>query len=198
MVRRICIDMDGVITDFNKSFIRAANKILHMAIPEDFQPKVWHYMLQELGVSREDYDKLWEYVERSDFWSTLDIHSSIDEKVMSDLCRLTTLHDVYFLTNRVGATAKFLTERWLSMWHVRHPTVIVTDSRGKGLICKALKAELAIDDYVPNIVEISISSPETKLYMKDASYNQKDHFALMNKVNIVGSLGEMFEREELP
>jgi uncharacterized HAD superfamily protein len=176
---RIGIDVDGVLADFNRSFIerciQVTGKDLFPARPFDIP--MWHYP-QHYGYSEAEMKypngPVWKSViEDSTFWYSLFPY----EGTMEFLSKLDPNdHDFYFITNRPGATAKMQTEDWLDFHGVFNnapalatPTVMI--STEKGLCAKALNLNLYIDDKTENCLDVNAASPRTRVIMLAQPWN---------------------------
>jgi uncharacterized HAD superfamily protein len=84
-------------------------------------------------------------------------------------------NDIYYVTNRAGASAKRQTESWLYRYLPYaelgvHPTVLITSD--KGAAAKALKLDVYVDDNLDNIKGVLRESATTRAYLFDRAYNQ--------------------------
>jgi 5'(3')-deoxyribonucleotidase len=149
---RIGIDVDGVLADFNTSFIerviQVTGKDLFPARPFDIL--VWDYP-QSYGYTSKEVSAVWENIKADPtFWYSLAPYGDTLD-ALATIRDLANYHDIYFITARPGIVAKQQTERWLrSMggdpsWG---PTVLISSDK---LGCvKALGIELYIDDKTEN------------------------------------------------
>ena len=145
----IICDMDGVLSDFNTgfSYLLRPHKVPYL---EDFFPHCWEWP-QYYGVPQEVIEKAWNEVRLcGTFWRSLPPYPTAWEDIRS-LQRLATQgHWVYFVTTRIGKTAKQETEGWLWQHGMDGATVIVTDK--KHLVSEAVKADLIVDDKPSNLL----------------------------------------------
>lgn len=88
--------------------------------------------------------------------------------------------DLYFVTSRVGRTAKAQTEMWLRERGIYHPTVIVSSE--KGLVARAVGATHTLDDSPKQIRQMYEESPETSVYIMARKYNRCVEGAKVNSV----------------
>jgi uncharacterized HAD superfamily protein len=167
---RIGIDVDGVLADFNPSYIRLLNEISGTVDPasEDYQPTQWNYEA-DLGFTNEHVAEAWKQISVSDyFWCNLGYFEDnfwaslkLDEDWEAE---------TYYITARPGKSAKRQTERWFMAQDVYYdPTVLI--SAHKGLCAKALDLEVYIDDRLENILDVERTSPSTRAYLINRSYN---------------------------
>jgi 5'(3')-deoxyribonucleotidase len=194
-------DVDGVLADFIRAFqcliIDISGKNLFE--PQDADnPPTWHWP-QHRGYSNELMDfntgPVWRHIKSSpDFWRELGEHdgASTLAMVIADLERK---HDIYFVTNRQGDTAKQQTEEWLTE-HIGldAPTVLISEQ--KGMCAKALKLDAYIDDNLKNCLDVAERSPDTRCYLLTKAYNQSD-LALPESIRRVNTLGQMLDYELL-
>lgn len=169
---RIGFDIDGVIACFYEGYERLMVEITGVdrfgchRWPHE-TPAVWDWP-QLYGYAPDVIADAWKRIKASEtFWLTL--------PTMPDLAALQGFnlndHQVYFVTDRPGATAKRQTELWLMRYGVACPTVIIS-RKGKGIVCEALDLELYIDDKGENIVDVDARAPNTHGVLLERPYNQ--------------------------
>ena len=188
---RLGFDCDGVLADFASDYqsliIKVTGKDLFQ--PGDVEnPPVWSWP-EFRGYTKEDMTAVWKVIAEHHAFSlghreTRDC--STLRMLMPDLQRN---HDVYFITNRVGETAKWQTESWLQ-FHLGmlNPTVLI--SAEKGLCAKALELDCYIDDNLDNANDVAMKSPDTRVYLLNRRYNSDPTLAVR-----VDTLGQMFDLE---
>lgn len=192
---RIGIDIDGVLANFNLAYIKLLNEISGKNEPLDHQPTRWHYEA-ELGFTANHVTEAWKRIEESEtFWHELE-----EIKENTDYLRdwghtPATGEEVYFITARPGKMVKLQTEDWLrsdgdwnSIWYL--PTVLI--SSAKGLCAKALNLDIYIDDRTENIRDVQETSPSTRAYLINRSYNEGGD--VLRRAN---TLSDVFKREGL-
>lgn len=177
---KIGIDVDGVLADFNSEFIKrcvaVTGKDLFPARPFDIP--TWHYP-QHFGYSEAEMafpnGPVWAHViDDPTFWYQLFPYDGVPE-FLSQLD--SSQHDIYFITNRPGVTAKMQTENWLEFHNFglqtdafSYPTVLI--STEKGLCAKALGLDLYIDDKTENCMDVNHVSPKTRTIMLARPWNK--------------------------
>jgi len=176
---RVGVDVDGVLAHFNHGFLAVLTEVAGppvRPIRQSWMPDTWHWP-PTLGYDPEVIETAWRRVAASpDFWRGLPAlpGASACLAALSRLARgrAGRQADVYFLTRRLGETAKAQTEQWL-IDHGYHdtPTVLVTPG-SKGWVARALALSVLIDDYPDNLVQTIHSSPETLIVLKLAPYNR--------------------------
>lgn len=181
----IGIDMDGVLADFNESFIR---RVVQVTGEDKFPPRpfdipCWQYP-RHFGYSEKQESKVWEGIAADHFfWRNLKDMPGAREFLLS--LRDVRRHDYYFITSRPGKTAKRQSEEWLIAREVERPTVIVSSQ--KGLCCKALGVNLYIDDYEKNCADVRALG-STQTFMLAQPWNQA-----MDEVTRVPTLDSFLE-----
>jgi len=178
------IDVDGVLADFTVGFRAILGRIVtglkeHTTLTK---PE-WH----DLDATTDQNDRAWDVVKSSPFfWASLPVIPSGGE--MFDLYSASKVHDLYFVTSRVGYKAKEQTESWLRKHSaLMNPAVIVTSAKGQ--VAAAIGADHALEDNTANAVSISTISPKTQSWLVDRKYNQFDQARLGVKVRRVPTLG---------
>lgn len=184
----IC-DVDGVLADFILGFttLAAGAGFLDHPYGTSLHP-TWEFDPDVL--SKDQEHRLWGLIKSSpSFWRELPLLA--DPLEMMNLGNLAMGIPVYFVTARVGATAKWQTERWLHQHGIIHPTVII--SKNKGEMARAVNATHLIDDKAGNVIATTWISPDTKSYIIDRPYNQVDPAVVGGKVRRVRTVGEWIE-----
>lgn len=172
MKRILGVDVDGVLADFNSAFIDLIVEVAHRDLfpPRPFDIPVWNYP-ERYGYGPEEMSAVWASINgSSSFWQTLPTYPETIAAMRYLRSRVQAGDDVYFVTNRSGATAKIQTERWLRRFEFGSPTVLITSA--KGLIAKALKFDVYVDDRVENILDVRMWSKDTRAVLFDRPWNQ--------------------------
>lgn len=162
---KVGVDVDEVVADFMSAFIEEAQIVLHRQLPR--AAAMWDGQSQVL--SQAEIDKVWDHILATPDWFYLNLSSL--PGVTKCLPWLTRMNEVYFITARVqtaGLPVDVQTQMALSDMGVEFPQVIVT--KDKGLVAKALKLDVFIDDKVTNLERIAERSPDTQLYFMRGSY----------------------------
>lgn len=176
---RVGFDVDGVLTRFDRAYqdlvIKTTGKDL-FAPGDRENPPCWDWP-EFRGYTKEEVGKVWDLIKTDPhFWMNLEETSDVDtmKLVIGDLERH---HDVYFISSRPGIRAKRQTEIWLYSrlnyhFNVRNvwPTVLISSE--KGTCAAGLKLDAYIDDNFDNVVDVMKTSPTTKTFLLDKSYNQ--------------------------
>lgn len=171
---KIGVDVDGVLADF----VTAYNEVIlkHTSIiippPSDSYPDVWEYDVAA-GLTPEQLKTIWaDIIKRPHFWGMLHALPGVPNALWK-LSRLREEHDIYFITSRPGARAKYYTEMWLA-WHgFDKATVIITGkAKDKGLIAQGLGLDIFIEDNATNLATVMDHVPELEGYLIDKPYNR--------------------------
>jgi len=154
---RVAIDVDGVISDFTWAFTGVAVEL--GALPRRrhcSEQDTWHF---DRGIEPFDADPVWEeFKRRWNWWMTLEPFPDI-EATIPFLNQAIAEHDVLFVTSRVptrGLATDAQTRYWLEGLGVNmpHAGVVVVPTGQKGLVCKGLRIDVAIDDCPDNLKDL--------------------------------------------
>ena len=221
---RIGFDVDGVLARFTTAYQQLVVDVAGVDLfePGDAtDPPCWNWP-EYRGYDKNTIDKVWGHIKGShDFWMSL--------SELPDCCTLRTLildlqrwHDIYFVTSRVGRDVKWQTEQWLRL-HLQMDLPTVLMSSEKGLVAKALKLDVYVDDNADNVNDVirrttptqnfvpamycienptfvEAPHPDTRTYLIDKSYNREpgvpeEPVSVDSRVVRVATLGQMFDRE---
>lgn len=175
---RIGIDVDGVLADFNSSFINrvidVTGRDLFPARPFDIT--TWNYP-EFYGYTPEENTAVWQGIETDrTFWEYLGPYATTNEFLL-------TLHDrhkysgddLYFITSRPGMDAKQQTEQWLkNYWPVAAmpiPTVLISSQKGRCV--QALKIDTYVDDRDANVIDVKAHAPSCRTFLLDRPWNRQ-------------------------
>jgi 5'(3')-deoxyribonucleotidase len=160
---KIGIDIDGVLADFNSSFVKLVKTEIGITLPNI--PYSWDYAGDFL--TKQQIYRVWDKIKKGTFWSSLEPLGNIERF----LSRFYAMYDLYFITNRPGYGAKSETEWWLNQYgRISFPTVLtVEDKKDKAAIIKALRIYAYIDD---NFETCEATSRVTNTFLLDAPYNR--------------------------
>jgi 5'(3')-deoxyribonucleotidase len=172
---RIGLDIDGVLADFNRSFIERVIQVTGKDLfpPRPFDIPTWDYP-QAYGYTDAECAAVWEHIKQDPmFWYQLWPYDG----ALEFMAKLNSgVHDFYFITSRPGINAKSQTENWIEFHNFglqteafSYPTVLI--SHDKGSCAKALNLDLYIDDRVENCLDVNVTSPTTKVIMLARPWN---------------------------
>lgn len=172
----IGVDLDGVVADFNSSYIRLIKRLVGKDLfPSGYRAKdieTWSYP-ETFGYTNAEINKVWDWIGQDrHFWQNLDRLEGAKD-LLRWLGELNNGHRIYFITSRIGGTVKAQSESWILnngwMFDDETPTVLI--SSDKGLCCRALKIDYYIDDKNENIADVLMVSPRTKAYLLNQRWN---------------------------
>jgi hypothetical protein len=197
--RRIGVDVDGVLADFNTSYIRLIAKTTGVQLPaaDDTYPTTWFYP-EAAGIPKAEIDRVWRdgILPSPRWWNTLPCYdTTIDDADALANC-IVDDDEVYAITSRPGAGAAFWTTYWLRRVFdaaVTQPQVIIADdAAAKGRIAAAIGLDAFIDDLAANCAAVRRLSPSTEVFMFDRPWNRRGPFDF--PYYRVSSVREMLDR----
>lgn len=168
---RIGVDVDGVLADFNTAFIALNKRVTGRDLyPEHYEPTTWDFP-ESLGYTKAEVSAVWDVIKRDpSFWATLPAYrTTVDDLDTLSLLEFRGSVDIYFITNRMGISAKNQTERFLTALSVFLPTVLLTAH--KGLAAQTLDLTHYIDDKWENCLDV-VSVGKTRTFIMDRPWNQ--------------------------
>jgi len=169
---RIVLDIDGVMA----GFVEGANRLaLDMTGKALASPALcWNWLTEGPGetLTPEENKALWDCIGKSDtFWVDLPELPHAGALVTAANRWLAKGHDVIFLTTRTrGVDIKAQTDVWLQQAGVDLPRTILI-AGNKGEVLAALKADVFVDDYAPNILDACAKSPNTNCILLAQPWN---------------------------
>lgn len=199
---RIGIDVDGVLADFNKTFIERVISVTGVDLfpARPFNIRTWNYP-ESYGYTKEQVDDVWQVIKADRlFWGSLEKYPTTLADLDCLTHRIIVEHDdVYFITARPGVEAKYQTEMWIqhrSLYGAATwiPTVLI--SSHKGLCAQALDLDIYIDDRWENVAQVNgmhwrNEKPRCKTFLMDRPWNQ-EYDAERNGIARVSSVTGMF------
>lgn len=172
---RIGFDVDGVLADFNTSFIERCIEVTGKDLfpPRPFEIPTWHYP-QLYGYTEAEMDfvngPVWGSV-KSDptFWRFLPGYDWTPEVLDALRGLQNNGHDIYFVTDRAGVNPKRQTEDFLRALGFHFPTVLISGK--KALVAEALRLDLYVDDRFENAVSVGQGVPACKTFLLNRPWN---------------------------
>lgn len=174
---KLGVDVDGVLADF----VAAYDKLIIEMTEEDRFPKdveyrtSWLYA-EALGYDPKAIDAVWKFgIKKSrDFWATLPLMpDALKEIEKLNELSLSGEHEVTFVTNRFGLSAKLQTELWLNAHGMVFPTVVLAGD--KAAASKLLKLDIYIDDKMSNVNDVMAmvraNNLLTRVYLRESPWN---------------------------
>ena len=177
---KLAIDIDGVLAQFDTAYTQLLMKIDPTIKVDVFAadfPVAWS-IEDYYGFSPETVDKAWAEIKNCGiFWKFLFPYPTAWADIEA-LNAAKRSHDIYFLTNRPGATAKRETEEWLRGHGFDRATVVICSK--KQLFCEAAEIDVLIDDKVDNCW----NHKSTRTFLFKRPYN-KEHWSAYSCVDTV-------------
>ncbi|WP_245530601.1 5' nucleotidase, NT5C type [Pseudothermotoga thermarum] len=181
------IDVDDVLTNFNRAFLEIANRLF--STPIDVEITVWEFHKCVPGLDLEKEMKVWEEIENTeDFYEKLPLYASQEDiQILKDVVNK-KLAEVYLITARFpvkGKSVEEQTKNWVKKHIGLDLPVIVTSSKGKK--CQKLGISIALDDAPHHIKDLIDHGIPT--VVMDWPYNR-----YLNGLPRVRSLKEFLEK----
>lgn len=168
---RLGFDVDGVLADFNTSFILRVIDVTGRDLfpPRPFDIPTWDYP-QFYGYTEQEMDTVWKSITADIyFWENLTEYPDTSQALQAISRQSHSGDDIYFITSRPGLRAKRQTEKWLRGHGLSdRPTVLI--SSHKGLCAAALKLDAYIDDRWENTLDVA--QTHTQTYLLTRPWNQ--------------------------
>lgn len=184
-MKRVMIDMDGVLADFIKGFTMLAWTMYGTESYNVFEQETWDGFK---GLDKKQVGAVWDALHKNPkFWETLPLCT--DKDTFADIQRMIDAgtHDFYFVTNRSSKGAKGQTERWLNGYGIVNPTVITTAKKGE--VAKALGIHYSLEDKSENADCITwLTDNKTQSFILSRPYNSGVHAPHSNKVQRVNTV----------
>jgi len=170
---KIGIDMDDVLTDFQKRFVALLHD-MYGRPPLGTAPVDWDWSNCE--VSKEEMSAAWTKAATvPSLWFLLDPLPSLDEETRGLLRELDVYHDVFFITNRFvtpGLSPLHQTKLWLNNnVGITAPNVLI--AKDKGPVATVLELDAFIDDRPKNCADVLAARPKAHVFLADASHNKQ-------------------------
>ena len=195
--KRLGIDVDGVLAAFAPAYEQRIVEVTGRDLfwPKPFTPDRWHYP-EHLGYTAGEMKAVWDSIRQDQgFWRLLPRYDGVDDTVLLRGWSCTGNHSIYFVTTRVGESAKWQTERWFKDWWGEEFAATILITRNKPYAAVALELDVFIDDYHQNTQQLALSVPACHTYLLNRPWNANE-FAGLDVVR-VDTLEEMFVRESL-
>lgn len=200
---RLGFDIDGCLAEFGASFaehlIAVTEKNLFAPDYDRTDPPVWDWP-QHCGYTKAEEDATWQHVWNSKwFWHDLDVIPGELKSLylINDLSRIEG-HEVYFITHRKGRCVQWQTSEWLQNHGVACASVLISASRDKFPLVKALQLDTYIDDNIDTANDLAREAEEktipTRIYLRSTRHNQENRHP---GLRVVPSVWEMLKQEDL-
>jgi uncharacterized HAD superfamily protein len=187
-VKKLGIDLDGVVCKFTEAFLKRANEELGREVKPDDQTN-WDF---DQHFTQAEVSHLWDIIRAErNFWTDLR-----PEEGTSRLWHCRRGVELVFVTSRVatrGSTPQEQSAYWLRQnFGISLPYVIVVpDPSLKAAVAKALQIEAFIDDKPETVLEMHDAG--IRSYLRKQPYN--NHREYPEGVRVVASLDEFLLEE---
>lgn len=186
------IDIDGVLANFTDHYAKLITEECGVHFPPNSNtwPTVWYWEREVLipQFGKEEATRIekavWAKINSSSFWRELPTLPGAKEAFERMKELRYAGHQIYFITQRPGAFAKFQTEGWFASNGFPSATVLVADDeQHKGALAAALGLDIFIDDKPANCVAIASVLPDTcRVMLVSAPYNVEFFDARIERV----------------
>lgn len=163
-MKRIGIDIDGVLADFNTSFVKRIKEKFGVRVP--LPPKTWEYHKE--FINNDQNHVLWEELSvDDDFWRCLD---PLDMGVFPVLMeRIAMGDDLHFISTRPGKNARRTAKLWIMSMGIDRPSVFISSDKGK--TAAHLELDYMYDDKPENLFSVKAARKGCKTVLIQAPYN---------------------------
>lgn len=183
-MKRLGIDLDGVVVDFVNGFFAISNKMFNTDYKEQTNWDFEQY-------SREQVDAVWKEIKATrNFWRGLQ-----PEKGTISLAYMPPKGIEYvFITSRIptkGDSPRVQSCNWLNAYFmIEHPFVIVVDNPSEKIpLCRNLGIEVFIDDKPSTVLQMHNAGIRT--YLRLQPYNRQIYPAGVIQVENLDSFIQM-------
>lgn len=164
------IDVDDVLTDFNGAFLSLCHELF--GTPKALQIALWEFHKSVPGLTYEMEEVVWKKIKDTEnFYETLPVYAPQEDLLLLREIVEKGLHDIFFITSRFPTKGKTVQEQTMA-WIERHvgikPKVFVTPR--KGMLCRELQIEVALDD-APHHIE-DLTNHGIRTVVMDWPYNR--------------------------
>lgn len=177
MGKKVGFDLDGCLANFPKAYEQTIIDVCggKDLFPKDVKyPPVWDWP-QHYGYSDQEVKEAWDVIKQSKtFWRYLEPLEGLQWARSVNH----NLHDVYYITDRVGILPKQQTQDWFSIQGIPRATVLITPRIApnpipyKDHVIKGLDLDCYIDDKWENCHAIWVMNPNCRVYCLTRPYNE--------------------------
>jgi uncharacterized HAD superfamily protein len=195
-VKRIGLDLDGVLCNFTKAFIAKANELYPNSVSWDWVPQSWNH--EESGLSAEQISRLWYEIKRDhDFWMCIEPLPGAAE-LDHHIHQVMKKADIYFITAREGVNVRAQTDKWLTMYipnaPAAHHLILVDSAYHKIEMMHAMDIKALLDDKGA-FVAVAKDLPQANVWLMRRPWNE--HERRSYHLRSVESVTEYLEKEGL-
>lgn len=185
---KIAIDLDGVLSNFEHTYLNLANKMFGVGIPMVQEYPEWGYV--DKFLTKDQSSALWEEIKNDPcFWYELPV-DNVSQQTFFRINNLQPNHEIYFITVRAGVEVKAQTEAWLRDHGIDNPTVLVVHD--KGPVAAGLDLDVFIDDYPKNISSVLRNCGTLcRCYLRAKEYNKDFSHAYVLRVKDISTMLDM-------
>lgn len=159
---RYGMDLDGVVANFGRAVIKAANSLWPGKMAEDFVPDNWDYVGT---LTKEEWKLVWAVIKTTPrFWLGLEATTGASELRVGSTSKWGPNEDeIYFVTARtqtIGESPLVQSAIWLScegLWPRggRSTVIPVAEAKHKKDLFRGLGLKYMLDDYAPTVQDLN-------------------------------------------
>lgn len=181
-VKKIGIDLDGVVADFYKGYTKLAtqkfgNHVEVLCSIKDRERFSTWKLEKIMNLEKFQAEEMIESINNFPiFYETLELlYPESWQKLITEFSNKED-YEITFITSRKNSesvSVREVTKRWLQVQGWQNPSVIVTDE--KGLFCKVLGIQKFVDDSLKNCLDVHTHCQEAcEVFILDYPHN-RDH-----------------------
>ena len=200
---KIGIDVDGVIAEFFSIYETITVQLTGRNLFPDRHgaaPPTWNWP-QLYGYSNEEMSQVWAWIKvNPQFWmQSLTLPGSHNLMARLAFRFPSRKNDIYFITDRPGAGAKWITEKWIYTAFHWSATVLISSGGSKGLLAKGLSLDIFVEDKLENALDVAHATEgRCQSFLLDRPYNRPESGALFIPppgFKRVKDIGELLDQE---
>lgn len=173
-MKRIGLDVDGVLAEFNTPFRELLGEQTGKVLPPIeacCYPTEWAWH-RAAGITAEEEAAAWRTITESRRWWR-DLPPLEGASLLRDLNQAVGEVEVYFITARPGRLAQYQTAAWLEQQHFMLPSVLIAPTADdKASVVKGLGLHGFLDDRPENVRAVVQQSPMTAGFLLDQPWNR--------------------------
>ena len=168
------MDIDGVLADFDSSFLKLLNELNNTNVKLIDPPNCWHWPQKICKFTDHQVNEAWDCIKATPSWWSELAPTKEGKTIIKFLNALSTVGnwDTYYLTNRLPERSKYYTQLWLNKMGMEFPTVILADATGKAKLAKTLNIDLFFDDKPENVNVAKLYNEQMQVYIVDRAFNR--------------------------